>query len=549
MAADPIDRIAREVFGFEELRPGQREATEAVVGRRDALVVMASGAGKSAIYQIAALLLDGPTLVCSPLIALQQDQVEEIDEHLPGEAAPLNSRLGEGSRRRTLKRLEEGDVEFLFLAPEQLAKPDVVEELERVAPSLLVVDEAHCVSEWGHDFRPDYLRIGPLVERLGHPTTLALTATAAPPVRREIVERLGLRDPEIVVRGFDRPSIHLAVERHYDERHKDAALLDRVEELAKPGIVYTATRRAADEIADALATRGIRAAAYHAGLKTAERDAVQDRFMDDELEVVVATTAFGMGVDKPNVRFVVHHAASESLDAYYQEIGRAGRDGEPAQALLLYRPEDLGTRRFLRGTGLVTADDLDRVARAVADAGGPVDPGELRKRLGLSRSKLTGAVNRLVDVGHLELRDDGRIARSADAPAVEEAVERAVHADEQRETFAESRLAMMRGYAEHDGCRRQFLLSYFGERAPDRCWRCDFCDREEREGRSRAPRREPAAAAADGFVPGTRVTHREWGTGEIQRVDAEQLVVLFDTVGYKTLALGVVRERGLLQPA
>ena len=540
--ADEVDRVARDVFGFTALRPGQREALDALLSGRDTLAVMASGAGKSAIYQIAALLLEGPTVVFSPLLALQQDQVESLEERLPGEAAPLNSRVGMRARRRTLRRLEEGAVEFLFLAPEQLARAAVRDELAAARPSLLVVDEAHSISEWGHDFRPDYLRLGPLVEQLGHPVTLALTATAAPPVRDEVVERLGLRDPAIVVRGFDRPNIRLAVERHHDARRKAAALRQRVAELDKPGIVYVATRRAAERTTAALVADGVVAAAYHAGLGTRARDAVQERFMADELEVVVATTAFGMGVDKPDVRFVLHEAASESLDAYYQEIGRAGRDGAPAQALLLYRPEDLGTRRFIRGAGPLTPDDLDHVARAVAKAGGPVAPAALRERLDLSRSKLTAALNRLRDVGEVEIRDGGDVVRADGAPPVGEAVARAVRDDADRERFADSRLAMMRGYAEHDGCRRQFLLSYFGEEAPDRCGRCDWCEAH------------PGAGGGDGavrdarFPPGTRVRHHDWGEGEVQRVERDQLVVLFDAIGYKTLAREVVRERRLLEP-
>jgi ATP-dependent DNA helicase RecQ len=551
MAPDRIDRIAREAFGFEALRPGQREAIEPVLAGRDTLALLASGAGKSAIYQIAALLLDGPTVIVSPLIALQQDQAGSIDEHLPGEAAPLNSRLGARARRRTLQRLEEGEVEFLFLAPEQLANAEVRAELQRVRPSLLVVDEAHCISEWGHDFRPDYLRIGPLVEELGHPVTLALTATAAPPVRREIVERLRLRDPCVVVRGFDRPNIHLAVERHHELHHKQAALLERIDALEKPGIVYVATRRAADELTAELQARGLRAAAYHAGHTTHERDEVQGRFMDDALEVVVATTAFGMGVDKPNVRFVLHQAVSESLDAYYQEIGRAGRDGAPATAILLYRPEDLGTRRFLRGAGPLTPDDLDRVARAVAEAPGPLDPATLRARLDLTRSKLTAAVTRLEDAGELEVHADGGVERADGAPPVEEAVTRAVGVDEQREIFAESRLAMMRGYAETDGCRRRFLLSYFGQDTPERCGHCDVCERlaakEAEEARTGGRVRAPRATPERRFRPGTRVRHHDWGEGEVQRVDGDHLVVLFDSVGYKTLAREIVRERRLLE--
>jgi ATP-dependent DNA helicase RecQ len=548
MSADPIERTARDAFGFAELRAGQREAIEALLAGHDTLAVLASGAGKSAIYQIAALLIEGPTLVISPLIALQQDQSDAIERHLPGEAAPLNSRLGEAARRRTLRRLEQGEVEFLFLAPEQLANDEVRAELALMQPSLVVVDEAHCISEWGHDFRPDYLRIGPLIEQLGHPTTLALTATAAPPVRREIAERLRLRDAVEIVRGFDRPEIRLAVERHHDERRKQAALLEHVARLEKPGIVYCATRRAADDCAAELEEVGLRAAAYHAGHTTAERDEVQRAFMDGELEVVVATTAFGMGVDTPHVRFVLHQAVSESLDAYYQEIGRAARDRLPAEAILLYRPEDLGTRRFLRGAGPLTPADLDRVARAVADAGAPVSPDTLREALAMSRSKLTAAVTRLEDAGELAVRADGSVARAPGAPPVDDAVAAAVDADEQRETFAASRLAMMRGYAETDGCRRRFLLSYFGEQAPERCGNCDVCERLDEQGDD-----EPELAvehdeeAADRFPPGCRVRHHEWGAGEVQRVDGDHLIVLFDDVGYKTLGGEIVAARHLLE--
>src|SRR5215211_909737 len=247
---DRIDRVAREVFGFTDLRPGQREAIESVLAGRDTLVVMSTGAGKSAIYQIAGLLIDGATVVVSPLIALQRDQVDDL-----AGAAQLNSTVPAAERERALAELAEDALEFLLLAPEQLANPDVLGELAAARPSLLVVDEAHCISEWGHDFRPDYLRLGAAAEALGRPTILALTATAAPPVRDEIVERLGLRDPQMLVRGFDRPNIRLSVERFFGEQgseRKLRALEARVAEAPKPGIVYVATRREAEELAERL---------------------------------------------------------------------------------------------------------------------------------------------------------------------------------------------------------------------------------------------------------------------------------------------------------
>src|SRR4051794_36728949 len=340
-----IRAVAREKLGFEKLRPGQLEAVQAVLDGRDTLAIMSTGSGKSAIYQIAGMLIDGPTIVVSPLIALQRDQMEAVDE---GEAATLNSTMPDADREEAIEGVQEGEIEFVLLAPEQLANEDTLAELIEAQPSLFVVDEAHCVSQWGHDFRPDYLRLASAIERLGRPTVLGLTATAAAPVRDEIVERLGMEDPVLVVRGFDRPNIDLEVRRFHDAEAKTRALAEAVAETAPPGIVYVATQKGSEELAAQLCDRGIRATAYHGGMSAKRRDAAQEAFMapDGDVDVMVATIAFGMGIDKPDVRYVFHHDISESLDAYYQELGRAGRDGEPAQAVLFYRSEDLGRRRF-----------------------------------------------------------------------------------------------------------------------------------------------------------------------------------------------------------
>src|SRR3954470_19145681 len=243
-----IEELARERFGFAALRPGQREGVEAVIGGRDALCVMSTGSGKSAIYQLAGLILDGPTIVVSPLIALQRDQMESAEEGI-AEAEVINSTLTVRQREEAFEEAEEGEVEFVLLAPEQLANEEVLERLREARPSLFVVDEAHCVSQWGHDFRPDYLRLPAAIEAVGRPPVLALTATAAPPVREEIVETLGLRDPAIIVKGFDRPNIHLGVRTFQDAHRKRRALLDAVAEAPSPGIVYTATKKAAEEVA------------------------------------------------------------------------------------------------------------------------------------------------------------------------------------------------------------------------------------------------------------------------------------------------------------
>jgi len=361
---DARARLAREQLGYEHFHPGQEEAIRAVVDGCDTLAVMPTGSGKSAIYQLATLLLDGPTVVISPLIALQRDQVERINGEQLGGAALVNSHLRAAERQEVLAEVEDNRLNFLFLAPEQLANDEVRVAIRAAQPTLFVVDEAHCVSEWGHDFRPDYLRLGAMIEELGHPTVLALTATA-PPVRAEIMQRLAMRDPCVVVQGFDRPNIWLGVESFGDDGAKRCAFLQRVEEAERPGIVYTATRRHAEEVTAALRERGLGAVYYHAGMRPAERDGVQERFMRDEVEVIVATTALGMGIDKPNVRFVYHYDISDSIDSYYQEFGRAGRDGKPARAILFYRSEDLSVHRFFNGGGQLDLEQVERVAEAV----------------------------------------------------------------------------------------------------------------------------------------------------------------------------------------
>jgi ATP-dependent DNA helicase RecQ len=536
---DRVLRVAQEAFGFEALRPGQPEAIQSVLAGRDTLAVMSTGSGKSAIYQIAGLLIEGATVVVSPLIALQRDQVDDLRERAAGGAAQLNSTVSRAKRAEALAELAEDALEFLFLAPEQLANPDLLDELAVAKPSLLVVDEAHCISEWGHDFRPEYLRLAAAAEALGRPTILALTATASAPVREEIVQRLALTDPEVIVRGFDRPNIRLAVERFHEEPRHHRALLERIAAAPPPGIVYVPTRRAAEELAAELAEGGVRAEAYHGGLRASLRDAVQARFMADELHCVVATTAFGMGVDKAGVRWVLHSAPADSLDSFYQELGRAGRDGEPAESVLFYRPEDLGLRRFFAGAGQVDADDLERVAFVVEAAGGPVEPSDLQEETDLSQSKLITAVSRLEDAGALEVLPSGEVVSVDGAPERSAAVTEALEIEEHRRSFDRSRVDMMRGYAETTDCRRAFLLSYFGEPFAPPCGNCDNCE----AGRASAPPEDVP------FEVGARVRHGSWGEGVVQRYDEGAVAVLFDDVGYKTLALDLVIERGLLSEA
>ncbi|HEV2106676.1 MAG TPA: ATP-dependent DNA helicase RecQ, partial [Thermomicrobiales bacterium] len=474
-----IRKVARERFGYDELRPGQADAVAAILEGNDTLAVLPTGAGKSAIYQIAAHLIDGPTLVVSPLLALQRDQAESLDDGRAGAAAEINSGVGEKQRNTAFDELAAGDLEFIFLAPEQLARVDVMEMLRTSPPSLVVIDEAHCVSEWGHDFRPGYARLGGAIEALGRPTTLALTATASPPVRAEIIERLGLRDPRIIITGFDRPNIWLGVQVFVEGRDdpdaKREALLERVESQRGSGIVYCATRRHTEEIAEALRARGVSAAAYHAGMGKKDREAVQTAFMDGKTRVIVATSAFGMGIDKADVRFVYHHDITDSVDAYYQEIGRAGRDGEPAEAVLFYQASDLDLRRYFAGSGELDVEEMSRILALSRAHGDPVDVAEIGEVTDASQTRLAQMLNRLDDAGGIILHPTGSVEPSKRTEEPEVIAEEAREAQERHRAFERSRTDVIRGYAETTDCRRSYLLSYLGEPHEDLCHRCDNC--------------------------------------------------------------------------
>jgi ATP-dependent DNA helicase RecQ len=535
-----LRRTAKEAFGFRDLRPGQLDAMRHVLSGRDTLVVMPTGAGKSAIYQIPALLLPGPTIVVSPLIALQRDQVAGLERRDIATAVTVNSAQSDRVSDAALEAVRRGKAEFLFLSPEQLANPDVLAKVRAAKPSLFVVDEAHCVSAWGHDFRPDYLRLGDVIAGLGHPTVLALTATAAPPIRQDIVERLRMRRPIQLVSGFDRPNIALTVRRFTEEDDKRKAVIEHATAATGCGLVYTATRKDAERYADDLAAAGRTAAVYHAGLPRAEREQVHESFLDGRLDVVVATSAFGMGIDKPDVRYVVHAAVAESLDAYYQAIGRAGRDGKPADAVLFYRSEDLGLQRFFAG-GRPDETALLAVVRVLHRRRKPMEPAALAEACELTSTKLTRLLNLLEQAGAVQIDADGRIAYRADGPAPADAVDGALEAAENRQKVDKSRIEMMRGYAETLGCRRQFLLGYFGEPAPRRCDACDNClagttSAPASRNRSRSP-----------YAVNAQVTHQEWGAGVVMRVEDDRITVLFDQVGYKTLSLAALRAKGLLK--
>lgn len=338
-------QILRERFGYETFRPGQERAVHAVLAGRDALVVLPTGGGKSLCFQIPALLLPGLTVVVSPLISLMKDQVDAlVARDLP--ATFINSSLTRDEISARLAAVDRGEIKLLYVAPERFDFGNAAARLQKVGVSLLAVDEAHCISEWGHDFRPSYQRLGALRAALGDPPVIALTATATQAVRKDIAAQLELRNPEIVVTGFDRTNLTYHVVKARNDAQKDAVLSELLKTHEPPAIVYASTRRPVERLEPILKGHGIPTVAYHGGLDDSRRHKVQDAFMAERAKAVVATNAFGMGIDKRNVRLVVHYTMPGSLEAYYQEAGRAGRDGQPAHCYLLHAFRDRFTHEF-----------------------------------------------------------------------------------------------------------------------------------------------------------------------------------------------------------
>ncbi|CAN5844006.1 hypothetical protein BH18ACI4_BH18ACI4_26010 [soil metagenome] len=496
--ADALTAL-RAHFGFDIFREGQRDVIEAILGGKDAVVVMPTGSGKSLCYQLPAMMLSGATVVVSPLIALMKDQVDALrSRQLP--ATFINSSIAPAEQRSRIEALRRGQFKLVYVAPERFRSSSFVAAVQSIGISLFAVDEAHCISTWGHDFRPDYLRLKSVLKSLGKVQTLALTATATPYVRSDIIQQLGLSKPEIFVSGFDRPNLSIDVVQTERESEKVARIERLIKTHGGSGIVYASTRKAVEQVARELQAQGLAVASYHAGMSDSLRVKAQEDFMGGRSQIIVATNAFGMGIDKPDIRFVAHYQMPGSIEAYYQEIGRAGRDGQPSTCVLLFNYADKNTHDFFIEGSYPTPQLVQSVYDTLSATG--------LKRIELSVSEIgkrVGAVNEMAVQSSLYLLERaGHIERVAPStvravvwtaggvPTTATAARRARHtimldaapsrlrvnqADVTRRAALERRkLREMIDFCYTEHCYRAHILDYFGDRNHARqCGTCGNC--------------------------------------------------------------------------
>jgi ATP-dependent DNA helicase RecQ len=461
-----LHELLHQVFGHREFRAHQQEVCEAAAAGRDVLLVMPTGAGKSLCYQLPALTRGGVGLVISPLIALMEDQAAKLESLGLGVGRVHSGRTRDDARQACRDYLA-GTLDFLFIAPERLRVPGFPEMLAKRKPALIAIDEAHCISQWGHDFRPDYRMLGQHLQALRPTPVIAMTATATPNVQRDIVAQLDLGDAAIFITGFRRENLAVeAIELSKPQRAEFTAKL-LAEQSARPAIVYAPSRKAAEELATLL-NKKFPAKAYHAGLEAGVREGVQREFSSGKLEVVVATIAFGMGVDKSNVRTVVHVALPGSVEAYYQEIGRAGRDGLPARTVLLYSFADRKVQEFFLERSYPATGELERVARVLGDEFAEVD--ELARRLKMDREMLDRALEKLAAQGVAVFDMNGNV-RMAEESALPKKWKQSYDA---QVAFRRNQIDRMVAFAEGHTCRMQALVEHFGE--SDRRGACGHCD-------------------------------------------------------------------------
>jgi ATP-dependent DNA helicase RecQ len=555
-----ITTLARERFGIRHFRPGQREILQAVLQGKNVLGIMPTGAGKSLCYQLPALLLPKATVVVSPLIALMKDQQEELND-INVDSAKLDSTVSPTESHELLTDIRKGERPIAFLTPERLEKPEVLEHLRKGGLSLLVIDEAHCISQWGHDFRPAYLYLRDAIQKLGGPPVLALTATATTQVIEDIIHQLAIHNAEIIKTAIRRDNLRFEVVRTVNSEAKLDGLRRVLSEERGTGIIYCATVKHCNQVYEWLRDSGESVTQYHGKMRIKERNQNQALFMNGKVHAVVATKAFGLGINKPDVRFVLHYDLPDSVESYYQEAGRAGRDGGPARCILFFQLEDKRVQSYFLGRKYSSSEDSLRIYSVLSNTESSIPAKVLAQTLSLQERKTKVILAYLQGAGIVTRTRTG--FRKVKNFSTEHDLQNYLKQHEERFRDDRERLEEMLAYGQTTQCRQCFLDAYFSEDATEPCGVCDNC-RALQNGELTQSIQEPIgneiaavnpelamalelantrtsdnpewlesvtsepASETNNFQSRQRVRHRRFGTGQVVNTEPDRVTVRFD---------------------